>query len=165
MPTTHTSSRATTVIATGLIAGTADALGAIVHFVATGGTEPARIFRYIASAVFGPAALTGGTPMVLCGLLFHFVIAMGWTVVYFVAATRWTLLRENVLASAALYGVFVWTMMTRVIIPFTRITPRPFNPTQAAVAALVLVICIGLPNAISAKRFFTSTRHAPATAN
>ncbi len=148
--------RTATIVRTGVLAGVCDAVGAIVHFTATGGTEPARIFRYISSAVFGAPALTGGTPMVLTGLLFHFMIAMIWSFVYFTAAERVPLLRQRVLPSAILYGVMVWTIMTQVVVRLSRIAPRPFNPTQAAIAALVLVICIGLPNAIQAKRFYAS---------
>lgn len=154
-------SRAADVIRTGLIAGVADATGATVHFLANGGTDPSRIFIYIASAVFGPAAANGGIAMVATGLLFHFCIAMGWTVVYFVGAARLPLLRTRIVPSAILYGAFVWLVMNRVVVPLTRIVPRPFNPTQAAIAAGVLMLCIGLPNAVGVRRYYKRVNAMP----
>ncbi len=144
------------VLLTGLIAGTCDAVGATVHYLANGGRTPLRIWTYVASAVFGPAASTGGTPMMLSGLVFHYAIAIAWTALYFVLASRVRALRTMVVPSAILYGAVVWTIMNLVVVPSTRIPPRPFNPTQAALAAVVLMICIGLPDAIGARRFYES---------
>lgn len=146
------------VVATGLIAGTCDAIGATVHYLANGGKTPMNIWTYVASAVFGPDASTGGVPMIAAGLAFHYVIATCWASLYFVLAARVRLLRTQVIPSAILYGAFVWTMMNLVVVPNTRIPSRPFNPTQAAIAAFVLMVCIGLSCAMGARRYFGARR-------
>ena len=63
---------ATTVLITGLIAGTLDILAAI--FLLAGG-EATRVFRFIASGAFGKAAFEGGGEMVAWGSFFHYLIA------------------------------------------------------------------------------------------
>lgn len=89
------------------------------------------------------------------GLPMHYGIALGWTLVFFVAASRWRQLRGNPWVIGALYGVFVWAMMRRVLVPLTGIGPRgAFYAVQAATEALILVVCIGMPIAIGARRVF-----------
>ena len=108
---------------TGVTAGTLDALAASAQFYLRTGNSPAGVWRYVASALLGPAARSGGNGTVVIGLLMHYGIALGWTLVFFVAASRWRQLRGNPWVIGALYGVFVWAMMRRVLVPLTRIGP------------------------------------------
>ena len=139
---------------TGLVAGVLDGLAAIALFLIRGGRAPARIFNYIASGVFGPAALSGGMPMALAGVGFHLVIAIGWTTLFFLVAQRWEALRRHVVAAAVGYGVFVWVMMSQVVLPLSRVQMAArTDVTQAVIAALVLIGCIGAPISIGARKF------------
>jgi hypothetical protein len=141
---------------TGLLAGVLDGLAAVGLYLIRGGRAPARVFNFIASGVFGPAALTGGTPMALAGVGFHLVIAIGWTTLFFLVARQWEALRRHTLAAAVGYGVFVWVMMSQVVLPLSRVQMAArTDPTQAAIAALVLIVCIGAPISIGARRFFS----------
>lgn len=45
--------------------------------------------------------------------------------------------------------------MNQVVLPQSRVTPGPFNPTQALVGAVVLMLAIGLPISLLAHRYFT----------
>ena len=140
---------------TGVTAGTLDALAASAQFYLRTGNSPAGVWRYVASALLGPAARSGGNGTVVIGLPMHYGIALGWTLVFFVAASRWRQLRGNPWVIGALYGVFVWAMMRRVLVPLTGIGPRgAFYAVQAATEALILVVCIGMPIAIGARRVF-----------
>ena len=76
------------IVPTGIIAGLLDGSAAIVTHYLRGGRAPERIFKYIASAALGPTATTGGWEMVAVGVLFHMTIAMGWTALFYLAATR-----------------------------------------------------------------------------
>ncbi|HXB93468.1 MAG TPA: hypothetical protein VNU72_14315, partial [Puia sp.] len=71
-----------------LIAGTLDASAAIISYYLHGGHQPARIFRFIASGVFGKQATSGGTDMVVYGVLFHYFIAFCFTAVFFILYPR-----------------------------------------------------------------------------
>src|SRR5690606_31104960 len=59
-----------TIIMAGLIAGTLDALAAVVVY----SIPPVSLFQFIASAAFGQIAFTGLSPYVWWGILFHYLI-------------------------------------------------------------------------------------------
>jgi hypothetical protein len=71
-----------TIAAAGTIVGVLDAISAIVVF-GWFGASPARIFKGIAFGVLGPAALTGGTPAVILGVILHFTVAFGAATTYY----------------------------------------------------------------------------------
>ncbi len=119
-----------------------------------GGRNPERIFKYIASALLGADALTGGAGIVALGVLLHMCIAMGWTVVFFLAASRIASLYRNAIPVGIAYGLAVWVAMNLVVLPLSRVKQGPFAASQVAVGAGVLVVCIGLPIAIGARAHF-----------
>ena len=144
------------IVLTGLLAGVLDGIGAVIVYLIKGGRTPERIFNFIASGVFGPAAMSGGTPMVFAGIGFHLVIAMGWTIVFFLAAKQFEILRRQALAAAVAYGVLVWILMNKVVLPLSRVQMGG-SPTwnSILVGVLVLVVCIGFPISLGARRYFS----------
>lgn len=143
------------ILLTGLLAGVLDGIGAVVVYLIRGGRTPERIFNFIASGVFGPAAMSGGTPMVFAGIGFHLVIAMGWTIVFFLAAKQFEVLRRQAMAAAVAYGVLVWIMMNKVVLPLSRVqmgVSATWN--SILVGVLVLVVCIGFPISLGVRRYF-----------
>jgi hypothetical protein len=141
-------------VTTGLIAGTLDACAASLQFYLRTGRSPDAVFRYVASALVTPGP-TPGAGLALVGLAMHYAIAMGWTVLFFVLAARVAALRGNPWVIGTLYGLFVWVMMNRVLVPLTRIgPPKSFDPVQAAIGAGILVVCIGIPIAHGARRAY-----------
>ena len=146
------------ILVTGLIAGVLDGTAAVLLHLIRGGRTPERIFNYIASGVFGPAAMTGGTPMVLAGIVFHLVIALGWTILFFVAARQFEGLRRHVIAASVAYGIFVWIMMNKVVLPLSRVQMAATTTWNSIlIGATVLVVCIGLPVALGAHRYFRAS--------
>jgi hypothetical protein len=144
------------ILVTGLVAGVLDGTAAVVLHLIRGGRTPERIYNFIASGVFGPAAMTGGTPMVIAGVVFHLIIAMIWTVIYFQAARRFDFFRRQIVAASVVYGIFVWIMMNKVVLPLSRVQlggPPSWN--SILIGAGVLVVCIGLPNALGARKYFS----------
>src|SRR5205085_9488017 len=71
------------ILATGLLAGTLDAIAAIVNYTINGGKLPSKIFQYIASGAVGPQAFTGGAGMIILGIVLHYTIAMSFTLFFF----------------------------------------------------------------------------------
>lgn len=145
-----------TAVLAGLLAGTLDALAAVI-ILAKG--NAAAVFRYIASAVFGPAAFTEGPGMIAWGLLFHYIIALCWTVAFFLLRPRLALLRRSVWLSAVLWGLFVWGAMNLVVVPMTRIKQAPLTLEGCLMNASILIVCIGLPAAWMAARSAQKTIH------
>jgi uncharacterized membrane protein YagU involved in acid resistance len=146
------------VILTGLVAGTLDITAAIIRFkVKEGnqGKDPTIIFNYIASAVFGKEAFTGGTTMILWGAFFHFLIAMLFTIFFYGVYRKIKFLSVNAIVTGLLYGVFVWIIMNRVVVPLSLIPKRPFHFTkESAIQMGILMLCIGLPISLMAKKYY-----------
>lgn len=141
-----------TVILTGLIVGTLDMLGAIIVYKA----DPGPMFRFIASGAFGAGtAFSGGTVMVVWGVTFHYIIAFAWTILFFFVYPSLPILWKNKYITGALYGLLIWVIMNKVVIPISAITPGPFDLTSAAIGALILIIAVGLPIAILTHRYYS----------
>jgi len=143
------------IIITGLMAGTLDILAACTQFYLKTGNSPVRVLEYVASGALGPDAFTGGAVMAIAGLLFHYIIAMGWTILLFMVYPIFALLRKNKYATGIGYGIFVWTMMNLVVVPLSRIPARPISLVPALQAATILIFCIGIPISLMANRFFS----------
>lgn len=141
---------------TALVAGTLDYAAAISNFMIGGGKDPNRVAWYIASSVLGSkAAFTGGWLTAAFGIFLHYVIATGWTVLFFLGYRRVPMLRKNPFLVGAAYGLFVWAMMNRVLVPLTRIKTGEFTLNSAAmIQAAILMAFIGLPIALLAHRHF-----------
>ena len=133
------------VLAAGLAAGVLDILAAFASSAARG-VGPARVLKYIASGVLGPAALRGGAATAGLGLLLHFVIATGWAAVYWAASRRIAFLRTRPVIAGLAYGVVVYFLMTRVVVPLSAVPPRPAAVSPEAIA--IHMACVGLPIAL-----------------
>ncbi|WP_153797952.1 hypothetical protein [Foetidibacter luteolus] len=152
---TPVSTTAITAIAgAALLAGTLDILAAIIMFTSATGKSPVIVLQFIASGVFGKAAFSGDPMMPVWGTLFHYMIATGFTLLYFWLYPKTKLLRQNIFTSAVIYGIFVWAVMNLLIVPLSKTSPVPFDAARAVQAVLVLIICIGLPIAFIASRYY-----------
>jgi len=138
----------------GLIAGTLDAAGAIILFLARGGQNPLKIFQYIASAVFGKEAYSPSLEFAWWGILFHFIIAYAFTCLFFFLYPRIKILEKNIVVTGILYGIFIWLVMNLIVVPLTNARKFPFNLGQALLGAAILILAIGLPVAFIARRFY-----------
>ncbi|MEZ0539505.1 hypothetical protein [Fibrella arboris] len=134
-----------TTLRAGLLAGTLDALAGMGLFYNATGRNPLGVFPYIASGVFGPSALTGGSPMLALGVLFHYLIALSFALFFVLLPARVSWLRRNWMLAGLLYGVFVWVVMNLGVLPLSNVTRGPFNLARAALNMAVLVISVGLP--------------------
>ena len=148
------------VLATGLLAGTFDGTAAVINFLAHGGTEPVRIAYYIASAVFGrDAAYAGGWSMVVCGILFHYLVACSFTLFFFLLFPRVSLLGKKPVVTGIFYGAFVWLVMNLVVVPLTRTPKGPFNPSRQAIEMAILMLCVGTPVSLLAHRYYSKSEN------
>ena len=131
----------------GLLAGVLDGIAAILLFRARGNKNPALLFRYIASAVYGKAAFGEGSRMVLLGILFHLLIAGAFVAAYVGVYPYLPWLKAYPLAGAFAYGLLVWVIMNLGVVPLSKAAPRPFSVPFAVINVLILVVAIGLPAA------------------
>jgi hypothetical protein len=136
----------------GLLVGTLDLADALIFF-GLRGVRPIQILQGIASGLLGKTSFTQGARSATLGLLLHFFIAYTVTVIYLLAALRLPLYRHPLLYGT-LYGIGIYIVMNYVVLPASRITPRPTPPPVVlfnGVAALI--VCIGLPLALIARHY------------
>jgi hypothetical protein len=133
------------VIAAWLLAGTLDITAAVLYYLGPSSTRAARMLRGIASGVLGARAFDGGAATALLGLALHYLIALIWTVVFLVALRNLPALRRHLVLTGIAYGVIVWLVMNLVVLPLSNASRGPFQLQAANTAAIILILCIGLP--------------------
>jgi len=144
------------IIKAGLVAGTLDITAACLNTYLRSGKPPSAVFRYIASALFGKAAFSGGTVTIITGLLFHYLIAFGFTILFFLiypALQRW--LSRYIILTGMVYGMVVWCIMNLIIVPLTAAPKLPPDNLQLLLGMAFLVFFIGIPIAIFARQYYS----------
>lgn len=141
------------VLLAGIIVGTFDILAAMLQFFIKTGKDPLIVLKFVASGVFGTAALKGGADMIAWGFLFHYVIAMSFTVFFFWLCSKFPSILNHRLITGICYGIFAWSFMRFVVLPLSLTNKQPFDLTAAVVAAGIIVVCIGIPLAFMAAAF------------
>ena len=149
-----TVSARTTIIKAWLIAGTLDILSALLYYYIKTGKNPANVLRYVASAVFGKAALSGGTTMAAAGLLLHYIIAFIWTIFFFLICPWIISVLKSTIVTGVVYGIFIWLVMNLVVVPMGASPKAPFNILNAIINMAILMYAIGLPVSIIVSRYF-----------
>jgi len=138
----------------GLIVGTLDILSAFIYYYIKTGKNPLLILQYIASGIYGKEAFSGGSTMMLTGLVLHYVIAMAFTIFFFWIFPKIKDLSKNKIMTGIFYGIFIWVVMNRAIVPLSKIPNAPFNIVNALINAAILIICIGIPLSFMANAFY-----------
>lgn len=138
------------VLKAGLFVGTLDILAALLHYFIKTNKDPLPVLKFIASGVFGKEAFTGGNSMYTWGLVFHFIIAISFTIFFFWVYSIVPSLFKYRLLTGIIYGLFVWAVMQFIVLPLSNAPKMAFRPLNAMLAAAILVICIGIPLAFLA---------------
>ncbi|HSF44421.1 MAG TPA: hypothetical protein VLA58_00375 [Chitinophagaceae bacterium] len=129
----------------GFIAGSLDIAAACIQFYVNTGKNPATVLLYVASGVFGKQAFSGGVMMILAGLVFHFMIALSFSFLFFAIVSLVPALMKQRIVFITVYGAFMWAFVRFCIIPFSDIIPPPLVTSSVLMAILILVVCIALP--------------------
>jgi hypothetical protein len=137
----------------GLIAGTLDICAAFLTAWLRAGIGPVRLLHFVASGLLGPAAFEGDAKTTILGLALHFLIATIWTIVFYLASRKWLFLIERPVMFGLLYGIAVYTFMNFVVLPLSRVTPRPITAVGTTIGLLTIMFCIGLPISLIVRRF------------
>jgi hypothetical protein len=133
----------------GFLVGTLDGLAALLLNY---NVNPAVIFKFIASGVFGKDAYAGGTEMVVAGAIFHYLIAYLFAAAFYLLYPFCLSLLKNKYVVANVYGGVAWLVMNVGVIPLSKIGPHTIKPLAAVTGLLALIICIGLPIALIADK-------------
>lgn len=136
-----------------LIAGTMDISAASIQVSLAGG-NPIRMFKYIASGVFGIEAVSGGAAMAVLGLFFHYTIALIWATLFYIAYPYISRVTKNWIALGFSYGIFVWTIMNLVVVPTSNVPPHSLTLKGSIIEVSILIVCIGLPISFVVRKHF-----------
>jgi len=128
-----------------VLAGTLDIATAVFYYVGPSSARAARLLQGIAAGVLGARAFDGGEATALLGLALHYLIALIWTLVFLVAFRTLGALRRHLVLTGIVYGIVVWFVMNLVVLPLSNVARGPFQPRAATIAAIILILCIGLP--------------------
>lgn len=153
------------VIALWLIVGSLDILSAIIDYFIATGKNPSGIFKYIASAILGNDAFSGGAGVVLLGLVLHYVVALIFTVFFVWLYTKTNSLPNNKFLCGFLYGAFIWAIMNLIVVPLSAAPAFPFHLVKAIKAMLILIFMIGFPLSFLTGRFIGNSTPATKTAD
>ena len=121
------------VLATWLVTAAWDFLCATALSVVAYHSTLSQLWQGVASVALGPAAREMGAWGVAAGLALHLLVALTWsaTFVFVVAgsrALRRALARPlGALAVAAVYGPFIWLVMSLAVIPLATGRPPAFG--------------------------------------
>lgn len=143
----------TPIIWIGLIAGTLDALAALLWNY---NTSPAVIFKFIASGAFGKAAFAGGAAMVLWGVFFHFLIAYSFTAVFYLMYVSFISTLRNKYIIAIVFALITWIITNLVIVPVSQIGWHAMNISSILIGFGILIFTIGLPIALISDKIYAS---------
>lgn len=148
------------IIKAGLLAGILDICFALMYSYFKRDTDPATVLQYISKVAFGKTTITDPTILTISGLLVHFTIAMGWTILFFILYRWLNLVRLNKIVTGILYGLFVWAMMSIVILPLWNNRPFAFNLESSSINALILIVAIGLPLSFIAHHYYSKKNNS-----
>jgi hypothetical protein len=140
----------------GLIIGCLDASAASLQAYMVNGVSPDRVFAFVASGAFGQSAYEGVSMMALIGLAFHFVIAIGWTFIFYAIYPKLTFLQSKKILTGMAYGLLIWLIMNFVVIPLSLIGLRPFNVTSAIIQIVIHLFVIGVPISYLTTKFYST---------
>jgi len=141
------------ILKTGLLIGLMDGVAASLNAFLASGVTPDKVFRFIASGVFGMAAFKESGAMVAWGVVFHFVIAGIWTALFFFLATYVQHVRQYSLLSGMLYGIFVWAAMEYLVLPLSNTPALSSTLAGTLVMIGIHVLVIGIPMGYAVSRY------------
>jgi len=143
----HESKAVLAIFVGGLIAGALDLTSA---FITYGWGVP----RAIAGGLLGPTALHGGAGTYVLGVLLHFFIACSAAAVYYAVSRVLGFMTEHPLVCGLFYGIAIFLVMNLVVLPLSALHAKgPYRLAGLIQGLLVHMILIGLPIALSVKRF------------
>lgn len=151
----------TLILKAGFLVGTLDILAAFADYYLLTGKGPDGVLRFIASGMFGAEAFSGGTAMMVWGLIFHFIIAYAFTILYFWLYSQLKFVSKHPLLFAILYAFFMWAVTHLMVMPLSMLSLENRRDLQflkiiKATAILFFMICV--PLSLIARKYFEKKR-------
>lgn len=147
------------VLKIGFIVGSFDIVLAFIDAWWSYDILPMRVLQFIASGLLGEKAFQQPYGPALIGLAIHFLIALFWTILFFVIYRYYKKIVGALFLQGVFYGLFIWLVMNILVLPLTNQPKSEFNVLVAIKGIVILIIAIGLPLAYFAQnRYLKSIR-------
>ena len=91
------------------------------------------------------------------GLVFHYIIAFSFTILFFLLYPKLTILSKNRIITGIVYGLFIWAFMNLVVVPLSNVVHRPFKLEGMLINMAILVVLIGIPLSFMANAYYRKT--------
>lgn len=144
-----------TVLKAGLLVGALDILSALLYYYIRTQKNPLNVFTFIASGVFGKKAFAAGSSMLIWGAVFHFIIALSFTLLFFLVYPVLIKFLKSKVLFGILYGVFIWVVMNLLVLPLTNAPALSMSAKQIIIGSLILITMIGLPLSFIAGKYYS----------
>ena len=154
------------VLATWLVTAAWDFLCATALSVFAYHSTVSGLWQGVASVVLGPAAREMGARGVAAGLALHLLVALTWSAAFVFAVVGSRALRRvlarppGALAVAAVYGPFIWLVMSLAVIPLATGRPPAFG-FRWWVQVFAHIPFVTLPLVFTARRALGLRRGGP----
>lgn len=142
------------------LVGVLDITAACIQVYIERGRTPVRLLQGIAAGLLGRGALNGGLAIAALGLVFHFMMALTVTAVFYGLSRRFPALLRYAVPAGVVYGLIVFSINNFATAPFMSWlrslylhTPVSFRPPMGWVQAIIHVFCVGLPIALVLRQF------------
>jgi hypothetical protein len=142
----------TYVLAGGLVAGTLDITYAWAFWALKAGVSAQRIFQSVAAGLLGEASFEGGVATAALGLALHYFNATTMSLVYYLVASRFALLRRRPVLCGAGYGLLVYGVMNYIVVPLSAAGGGSKDPLWISLSILVHMFLVGVPIALTTRR-------------
>lgn len=139
-----------------LLAGTFDIAFACTWW-GVQGIPPSRILQGIAAGLLGAESFRGGGATAALGLALHYAIMLAMAATYFIGARRLPVLWQRPLPCGALYGLVLYVVMNRIVVPLSAAGPGPDATTWILSGIGAHVLLVGVPIAWMARAWRTRT--------
>ncbi|MET0636964.1 MAG: hypothetical protein ABWZ25_13120 [Chitinophagaceae bacterium] len=146
------------VLVTTLIAGSLDIAAALINYKINTGKDPMNVLKFIARGLLGKQTYAGPSMMPWIGLIVHFGVTLFWITLFFLTyKIIWR--KIPLVVNAIIYGLVVYLLMSFVVLPMTSLPALPRTFVSSIPDVIILMVCIGLPAAIGARRCFGGQRY------
>lgn len=148
------------IVAGGLVCGVLDINAAFLNAWLASGMGPVRLLQAVASGLLGADAFQGGAAAAAFGLVLHFCVAFGWTMVFYALSRRLKFLTHHAVVSGLAYGALVYLAMNYAVLPLAAQfrslyipATRPFVPRLAWVQFGIHLVFVGLAISLAVRRW------------
>ena len=138
----------TAIIVGGLVAGTIDIGAAALINLA----NPIRILDFIAGGLLGKAALAGGAPVALLGLVLQWTMSLIIAAIYVFSSGRLLILRRRWIVSGLAYGVIIFVVMNYAVVPLSAWGVWPHFSADKFAENMLAMLLFGLIIAFFARQ-------------